>query len=94
MVGPILMLFTDGFGGFGGTAKFNRDFMQALDASSIAERVCPLPQLISHPIEGPIPESVVYDRKAVGGRFAARGTGESEFRVKGRGMFDGPENKR
>jgi hypothetical protein len=41
MVGPvnIVMLLTDGFGGFGGISKFNRDFMQALDASSIAERV-------------------------------------------------------
>jgi phosphatidyl-myo-inositol dimannoside synthase len=35
--------------------------MQALDASSIAGRVYPLPQLIPHPIEEPIPE---YDRKA------------------------------
>ncbi len=37
MVSPvnILMLLTNGFGGFGGIAKFNRDFMQALDASSV-----------------------------------------------------------
>ena len=36
MVGPvnIVILLTDGFGGFGGIAKFNRDLMQALDASS------------------------------------------------------------
>jgi hypothetical protein len=35
MVGPvnIVMLLTDGFGSFGGIAKFNRDFMQALDAA-------------------------------------------------------------
>jgi hypothetical protein len=33
--------------------------MQALDASSIAERVYALPQLIPHAIEAPIPESVV-----------------------------------
>ena len=38
--------------------------MQALDASSIAERVYALPQLMPHPIEEPIPEPVVYDRKA------------------------------
>ena len=61
------MLLMDGFGGFGG---INRDFMQALDASSIAERVYALPQLIPHPIEEPIPESMVYDRKAAAGRFA------------------------
>jgi hypothetical protein len=53
----------DGFGGFGGISKFNRDFMEAIDTSSIAERVYALPQLIPHPIEEPIPESVVYDRK-------------------------------
>jgi hypothetical protein len=39
MVGLVLMLLADGFGGFGGMAKCNRDFMQALDASSIAEKV-------------------------------------------------------
>jgi phosphatidylinositol alpha-1,6-mannosyltransferase len=70
MVGPVLMLLTDGFGGFGGIAKFNRDFMQALDASSIAERVYALPQLIPQPIKEPIPVSVVYDRKAARGKFA------------------------
>jgi phosphatidyl-myo-inositol dimannoside synthase len=72
MVGPvnIVMLLTDGFGGFGGISKFNRDFMQALDASSIAERVYALPQLIPHPIKEPIPVSVVYDRKAARGKFA------------------------
>jgi hypothetical protein len=43
--------------------------MQALDVSS-AERVSALSQLIPHPIEEPIPESVVYDRKAAGGKFA------------------------
>jgi len=59
-VGPVLMLLTDGFGGFGGIMKFNRDFIQALDASSIAERVYALPQLISHRIEEPM--SVIYDR--------------------------------
>jgi hypothetical protein len=68
MVGPVLMLLADGFGGFGGMAKCNRDFMQALDASSIAEKVYALPQIISHRIEEPM--SVVYDRKAAGGRFA------------------------
>ena len=31
----VLMLLTDGFGGVGGIAKFNRDFLQALDACRI-----------------------------------------------------------
>jgi phosphatidyl-myo-inositol dimannoside synthase len=72
MVGPvkIVMLLTDGFGGFGGIAKFNRDFMQALDASCAAERVHVFPRLVPQPIEEAVPESVVYDRKAAGGKFA------------------------
>jgi glycosyltransferase involved in cell wall biosynthesis len=72
MVGPvnIVMLLTDGFGGFGGIAKFNRDFIQGISASSIVERMYVLPRLIPHPIEEPIPESVVYDRKAARGKFA------------------------
>src|SRR5260370_17153273 len=41
MVDPvnIVMLLTDGFGGFGGIAKFNRDFMEAINAPSLVERV-------------------------------------------------------
>jgi hypothetical protein len=60
MVGPvnIVMPLTDGFGGFGGIAKFDGDFMQALDASSTAERLDMFPRPIFHPIEEPIPESV------------------------------------
>jgi hypothetical protein len=40
MVGPvsIVMLLMDGFGGFGDVPKFNRDFMQALDALAAAEK--------------------------------------------------------
>jgi hypothetical protein len=33
------MLLTDGFGGSGDIAKFNRDFMQALDASAALQAV-------------------------------------------------------
>ena len=47
----VLMLLTDGFGGVGGIAKFNRDFLQALDGSSLVERVQALPRLIPEPIE-------------------------------------------
>jgi phosphatidylinositol alpha-1,6-mannosyltransferase len=64
------MLLTDGFGGFGGIAKFNRDFLEALDACRYVERVTVLPRLIPEPIADPIPECVVYDRKATGGKSA------------------------
>jgi glycosyltransferase involved in cell wall biosynthesis len=66
-----LMLLTDGFGGVGGIAKFNRDFLQALDASPFVQRVQALPRLIPEPINKQIiPEAVVYDRRAAGGKSA------------------------
>lgn len=66
----ILMVLSDGFGGFGGISKFNRDFLQALDASPTVNRVQALPRIISDPIEETMPESVVYDRKAAKGKIA------------------------
>ena len=66
----VLMLLTDGYGGRGGIAKFNRDFLQALDACTLVNRVYVLPRIILQPIEGAIPEAVVYDRKAATGRLA------------------------
>lgn len=65
----IMMLLTDGFGGFGGIAKFNSDFLQALDASEHVGRVHALPRIIVERIETPVPESVVYVRKAARGKF-------------------------
>ena len=64
------MLLTDGFGGVGGIQKFNRDFLQALDSCALVERVHAKPRLIPAPIEEAIPESVVYDRRAAGGKAA------------------------
>jgi glycosyltransferase involved in cell wall biosynthesis len=66
----ILMLLSDGFGGFGGIAKFNRDFLTALDSCDVVERVHALPRLIPGPIDEPIPEAIVYDREAAAGKLA------------------------
>jgi phosphatidylinositol alpha-1,6-mannosyltransferase len=66
----VLMLLTDGFGGVGGIAKFNRDFLQALDGCSLVERVHAQPRLIPEAIEEIIPEAVVYDRRAANGKVA------------------------
>jgi glycosyltransferase involved in cell wall biosynthesis len=66
----VLMLLTDGFGGVGGIAKFNRDFLRALDGCALVERVHALPRIIPEPIEEAIPEKVVYDRRAARGRIA------------------------
>jgi phosphatidyl-myo-inositol dimannoside synthase len=66
----VLILLTDSFGGFGGIAKFNRDFLAALDACVLVERVCALPRVITEAIKEDIPESIVYDRRAACGKAA------------------------
>ena len=64
----VQMLLTDAFGGFGGISRFNRDFLSALNVCPLVERVFALPRVISDPIEEPIPEAVVYKRRAARGR--------------------------
>jgi len=66
----IVMFLSDGFGGFGGISRFNRDFLSALDLSNHVERVQAVPRVISEPITEPVPESVVYDRRAARGKPA------------------------
>ena len=66
----VLMVLSDGYGGFGGIAKFNRDFLEALDASPLVQRVHALPRLIPNPIGEIMPEAVVYDRRAARGKIA------------------------
>jgi phosphatidylinositol alpha-1,6-mannosyltransferase len=68
--GRVAFLHSDGFGGFGGIAKFNRDFLTALDATRNVERVHAFPRLIREPIEAEIPESVVYYRRGARGKLA------------------------
>jgi phosphatidyl-myo-inositol dimannoside synthase len=66
----VQMLLTDGFGGFGGISKFNRDFLAALDASPLVQMVHALPRLMIEPIQEVIPEAVIYHRRAARGRVA------------------------
>lgn len=70
----IVVLLTDGFGGFGGIAKFNRDFLRALDASALVECVTALPRVMPDAIDAPLPEFLIYDRMAARGglSFARR----------------------
>jgi phosphatidyl-myo-inositol dimannoside synthase len=65
----VAMLLSDSFGGVGGIAKFNRDFLTALDACALVERIHVLPRVIADPIEQLIPDSIVYDRKAAAGKL-------------------------
>src|SRR5262249_40404054 len=66
----VQMLLSDGFGGLGGISRFNRDFLGALNVCPLVERVYALPRVISEAIEEPIPEAVVYDRRAARGRVS------------------------
>src|SRR5215469_16103568 len=66
----VQMLLTDGFGGFGGISRFNRDFLGALNLCPLVERVYALPRVISEAIGEPIPEVVVYERRAARGRVS------------------------
>jgi phosphatidyl-myo-inositol dimannoside synthase len=64
----VQMLLTDGFGGFGGISRFNRDFLSALNVCPLVERVHALPRVVSEAIEERIPEAVVYERRAARSR--------------------------
>jgi len=63
----VLMLLSDAFGGFGGIAKFNRDFLTALCASPIIDRVMAIPRVASEKSE-PLPPKLTYATSALGGK--------------------------
>ena len=63
----ITMLLTDGFGGFGGISRFNRDFLTALDKCDAVTRTLAFPRIIRGRIEEDVPESLVYFRAAAAG---------------------------
>src|SRR5215472_395998 len=66
----VQMLLTDAFGSYGGISRFNRDFLAALNACPLVDRVHVLPRLITEPITEVIPEAIVYNRTAARGRTA------------------------
>jgi phosphatidyl-myo-inositol dimannoside synthase len=66
----VQMLLTDAFGSVGGIAKFNRDFLGALDACPLVENVVALPRTVPNDVKDIIPETIVYDRKAARGKVA------------------------
>lgn len=66
----IVMLVGDAFGGFGGIAKFNRDFLTALGESGHVEHLRVLPRTISEPIEPAVPPSIIFERAAAASRWA------------------------
>jgi asparagine synthase (glutamine-hydrolysing) len=62
-----LVLLSDGFGGFGGIAKFNRDFLSALCSDTKIARVFALPRLMPHE-PGVLPSKLVHVTGALGGK--------------------------
>ncbi|WP_109761092.1 glycosyltransferase family 4 protein [Silicimonas algicola] len=64
----VFSIVTDAFGGFGGIAQYNRDFLQALAASRQVERITVLPRFGNVPGTDPVPK--VEQLPAVHGRIA------------------------
>jgi asparagine synthase (glutamine-hydrolysing) len=62
-----LMLLTDGFGGFGGIAKFNRDFLTALCGHPKIGEVIAIPRLMPDD-PGPLPEKLTMVREGLAGK--------------------------
>jgi len=62
-----LMLLTDGFGGFGGIAKFNRDFLTALCHHPGLSEVIAIPRLMPND-PGPLPEKLNLVRAGLAGK--------------------------
>lgn len=64
----ILVLLTDGFGGAGGIAKFNRDLLGALCSHPAAPEVIAMPRLMPEP-PGPLPARLRHLTHGVGGKL-------------------------
>lgn len=64
----MLMLLTDGFGGHGGIAKFNRDLLTAFAGYSGCERIVAIPRLAPH-ATGALPHKVEFPLSGVDCKF-------------------------
>ena len=69
------MLLSESFGGQGGIAKFNGDFLGALVAGHAGSRrravhVAVLPRVAAPVIAAPLPAGIAYDRRAANGAIA------------------------
>jgi len=65
----ILMLVGDAFGGWGGIAKFNRDFLAAVSSYGATTAVVVVPRHVVGPV-GSLPEKLDYRQRAARGRVA------------------------
>ncbi len=79
----ILALVTDAYGGTGGIAQYNRDFLESLAAHPMVREIVVLPRVISREMH-PRPEKITHVERAAGSklryvaevvRVASRGDG-------------------
>ena len=63
----VLALLHEAFGGEGGIAQFNRDFLTAAAAAPSVDEVAVLLRWLPAP-PGPLPPGVALDRRAAGGK--------------------------
>ena len=64
----ILAIVPEAFGGFGGIAVYNRDFLTALAELQLCEKVTVLPRLIRHAPAEPLPLGIELREKAANSR--------------------------
>lgn len=63
----ILLLVTDAFGGHGGIAQYNRNFLIALTSMPEVEEIVVVPRFISSPV-GALPPKLAYHTEGVGSK--------------------------
>ena len=78
----VLALVTDAYGGTGGIAQYNRDFLESIAAHESVEEVVVVPRVIAREIQ-PLPERVTHVPAAAGSKLRYLGTVASLARKKG-----------
>ncbi|RYG81821.1 glycosyltransferase, partial [bacterium] len=66
---PFMVLLTDAYGGHGGIAKFNRDFLGCLSTFDGGSGVVALPRVAQFEVQG-VPDGMVFDTRGLGGKGA------------------------
>jgi glycosyltransferase involved in cell wall biosynthesis len=63
-----LALVSDGFGGRGGIAKFNRDLLGAIASDTGYREIVAIPRLQGNPTDEPLPPKLHWDTDGLGGK--------------------------
>ena len=81
----VLALVTDAFGGTGGIAQYNRDFLESVAAHESVSEVVVLPRVIAREMQ-PLPERVKHVQSAAGSKLRYLRTATQI--ADGKGSFD------